>query len=151
MRMWRPYLVAAAMAGLCGPAMYDPVMAQEATGMRLADAGFVMKEANTPRKMERLQTLPPHKFIRRVKNGVPYYIYADPTYCKCAMIGRQAAMDSYRAMLNAANKPDNAPPGYNDFARNPGGSNGRLESEMITDMGDDGETGMDDDLFHPGF
>jgi hypothetical protein len=98
--------------------------------------------------MERLQTLPPHKFIRRVKNGVPYYIYADPTYCKCAMIGRQAAMDAYRAAMN---KPDNAPPGYSDFARNPGGANGRLESEMITDMTDDGESGMDDDIFHPGF
>ena len=113
--------------------------------MKLEAAGFVMREANTLQKMERLKSVPPHKFVRRVKNGTPYYIYADPTYCKCALIGNQDAMNSYRDMV----KPITPPPGYREFAGNMGGDN--VERDIIHDMRDDGEIGMDDDLFHPGF
>lgn len=143
MRMWRPFLVAAAVTGFSGPS----AEAQEAIGMKLEASGFVMREADTAKKLERLKTLPPHKFVRRTKNGTPYYIYADPTYCKCALIGNQDAMNSYRDMV----KPIAPPPGYREFAGNMSGSGESVERDMVEDMGGDGEIGMEDDLFHPGF
>lgn len=143
MQTWRSTIFAVAAAGLSGL----PANAQEAVGMKLEAAGFVMREANTPKKLERLQSIPPHKFVRRVKNGTPYYVYADPTYCKCALIGNQEAMNSYRDMV----RPITPPPGYREFAGNMSGSGDSVERDMIDDMRDDGEIGMDDDLFHPGF
>jgi hypothetical protein len=47
--------------------------------MKLEDAGFKMREANTPQKMARLNSIPPYKFVPHRKNGVRYYVYADPT------------------------------------------------------------------------
>ncbi len=140
---WRSLLFATALAGFSGV----PAGAQEAIGMKLEAAGFVMREANTPKKLERLKSIPPHKFVRRLKNGTPYYVYADPTYCKCALIGSQAAMNSYRDLV----KPMTPPPGYREFAGNMGGSGASVESEMLDDMSHDGEDGMEDDLFFPGF
>lgn len=143
MQIWRSTLFAATAAAFSAV----PTKAQEAIGMKLEAAGFVMREANTSRKMERLKTLPPHKFVRRMKNGTPYYIYADPAYCKCALIGNQDAMNSYRDMV----KPLAPPPGYREFAGNMSGSGESVERNMVEDMSDDGEIGMEDDLFHPGF
>ena len=121
--------------------------AQERAGMKLEDSGFKMKEANTPQKMERLKSLPARKFVRRTRNGVAYFIYADPDYCKCAYIGNQQAMDNFRGM----NAPVSGLPGYSGSAdlTKPSGAN--TESEMITDMGDDGTQPEDEnDIFHPG-
>jgi hypothetical protein len=143
MQTWRSTIFVIATAGLSSL----PANAQEAIGMKLEAAGFVMREANTPQKLERLKTLPPHKFVRRTKNGTPYYIYADTTYCKCALIGSQDAMNSYRDMVT----PITPPPGYRDFAGNISGSSDSVARDMFSDMRDDGEIGMDDDLFHPGF
>jgi hypothetical protein len=143
MQIWRSTLVAAAATALPGL----PAVAQEAIGMKLEAAGFVMREANTPKKLERLRSVPPHKFLRRVRNGTPYYVYADPTYCKCALIGSQAAMTAYRDMV----RPITPPPGYRDFAGNISGSGDSVERDMIDDMASDGEIGMDEDLFQPGF
>jgi len=138
----RSTLLAIAAAGLTGM----PAEAQEAIGMKLEAAGFIMREANTPKKLERLKTLPPHKFVRRMKNGAPYYIYADPTYCKCALIGTQAAMNSYRDMV----KPITPPPGYRDFAGNISGSGESIVHDMIDDMSQDGDAQMEDDIFNLG-
>jgi hypothetical protein len=144
MKLMHRTLFAAAAAALSGL----PADAQEAIGMKLEAAGFVMREANTSKKMDRLKTLPPHRFVRRMKNGTPYYVYADPTYCKCALVGSQAAMESYRDMV----KPMTPPPGYRDFAGNMSGSGGEsVEQGMLDDMSTDGEIGMDEDLFQPNF
>ena len=122
-------------------------VAQEATGMKLEDAGFKMKEARSEKQMMRLKSIPARKFVRRTRNGMAYYIYADPDYCKCAYIGTQKAMDDYRV----ASAPVTGLPGYNpqaDLTR-PSGDN--VERDMITDMGEDGDMpGDDDDIFDPG-
>ena len=124
-------------------------VAQEATGMKLEDSGFKMKEARSEKQMMRLKSLPARKFVRRTRNGVAYYIYADPDYCKCAYIGNQRAMDDYRV----ASAPVAGLPGYTaptDFTR-PSGDN--VASDMVTDMGDDGDMpgeDDDDDIFNPG-
>lgn len=144
MNTLRSTLFAVAAAGLSGL----PADAQEAVGMKLESSGFVMKAANTPKKMERLKTLPPHKFVKRVKNGTPYFVYADPTYCKCALIGSEQAMSTYRDMT----RPITPPPGYREFAGNMSGSGESVERDMIDDMNtDDQEAGYDDDIFYPGF
>lgn len=141
---WRSALFALAATALSGA----PATAQEAIGMKLESSGFVMKAANTPKKLARLKTLPPHKFVRRVKNGTPYFIYADPTYCKCALIGSPQAMSTYRDMT----KPITPPPGYREFAGNMSGSGEPAEQDIIDDINaDDQEAGFDDDIFYPGF
>lgn len=121
--------------------------AQEGTGMKLEDSGFKMKEARSEKQMMRLKSLPARKFVRRTRNGLAYYIYADPDYCKCAYIGTQRAMDDFRL----ASAPVTGLPGYNaqaDLTR-PSGDN--VDSDMITDMGEDGDMpGEDDDIFEPG-
>lgn len=122
-------------------------IAQEVTGMKLEDSGFKMNEANTPEKMAKLKTMPVRKIIRRTRNGVPYYIYADPDYCKCAYVGTQAALDTFRGMSMSPSGLPGYRPGV-DFTK-PSGAN--VESEMITDMGEDGNPpGMEDDIFNPG-
>lgn len=130
-----------------GAALGVAAMAQEVTGMKLEDSGFKMKEANTPEKMTRLKSIPARKFIRRTRNGVAYFVYADPDYCKCAYMGTQAAMDTFRGMSVTAS----GLPGYTgpiDTSK-PSGSN--TEAEMVTDMGDDGTQPEDEnDIFHPG-
>lgn len=78
-----------------------PAIAQRATDMRLEDAGFTMRAADTPQKMARLRQLPPHKFVTRSKSGGQYYVYADPELCGCAFVGDAKAMQAYRDMMAA--------------------------------------------------
>src|SRR5262245_10449239 len=62
----------------------------------LAAAGFTVVPANTPQRQASLSSLPPHKFVRQVRNNVVVYTYADPTICDCLYVGNQAAYDRYR-------------------------------------------------------
>ena len=139
--MIRAALAIFAVSGFLGFA----ALAQEVTGMKLEESGFKMKEANTPEKMTRLKLMPARKFIRRTRNGVPYFIYADPDYCKCAYVGTQAAMNAFRGL--------NAPSGLPGYTGPVDTSTGNtLVDEMIADMGEDGDMpGSEDDIFNPGF
>lgn len=122
-------------------------LAQESTGMKLEAAGFKMKEARSETEMTRLKSIPAHKFVRRTRGGVAYYIYPDPVYCKCAYIGNQKAMDDYRAV----NSPVTGLPNYSGTAdvTKRGGDN--VEQDMFTDMGEDGDMpGNDENIFDPG-
>lgn len=102
MRTRNTRLVALLALGMFG----DPAVAgQEATDMKLDDAGFVVRVADTPAKLARLRTLPPRKFIRRVKAGRPYFMYADPDACKCVFVGDEDAMKSYRDMAAKRSPP----------------------------------------------
>jgi hypothetical protein len=125
-------LLIAAVVGL-------PALAQRATSMLLEDAGFKMREANTPQKMERLRSLTPHKFIARKKNGLPYYLYADPDDCKCLFIGDQIAFNNYRDMPAQPLQPYDVSRG-----RNP------VVSDMVDEMDKDGAFDQDD-MMDPGF
>ena len=62
----------------------------------LAAAGFRVVPANTPQRQTSVTTLPPHKFVRQVRNNNVIYIYADPTICDCLYVGDQAAYGRYR-------------------------------------------------------
>jgi hypothetical protein len=62
----------------------------------LAAAGFTLVPANTAQRQTALAALPPHKFVRQVRNGRVIYTYADPTICDCLYVGDQAAYGRYR-------------------------------------------------------
>jgi len=110
----------------------DPALgSQEATDMKLEDAGFIMRPANTPAKLKRIKLLPPRKFIRHKKAGRHYFLYADPDVCKCVFVGDQRAMQTYRNII----APPPAPlPGMAN-AITP--SAATPETELIRDMDSD--------------
>jgi hypothetical protein len=87
-----------------------PAQAQPATDMKLEDAGFIMRRADTPEKMAQLRKLPPRQFATRMGKTGRYFIWADPDTCQCAFVGtekaRQAFLDMRRARLP---QPDNVP------------------------------------------
>lgn len=79
----------------------DPAAsAQEGIDMRLEDAGFKIRVVDTAEKMTHARMIPPRKFIARTKNGKRYYVYADPDFCKCVLVGDQIAMKTYRDMVS---------------------------------------------------
>lgn len=126
-----------------------PATAQQpglAIGMKLEDAGFKMREANTPDRVARLRSIPPHVFVPHRKDGRRYYVYADPTGCRCAFVGDETAMKTYRDMV-APPRPTGLP-GVGNIGRDTGGIN--LENELQNDMNDESGTNFDD-IFHPGF
>ena len=124
-----------------------PGQSQRAVDMNLEVAGFVMRPANTARKMERLKTLPAHRFVARTKAGVRYFVYADPVTCQCAFVGSEQAMNRYRELV----APGAPPPGYRGpaDASQPSGVNPM--QDIVHDMNRDLESDEPDDIFHPGF
>jgi len=62
----------------------------------LAAAGFDVHPAATPQREAVLKSLPPHKFVRRVKGDHVEYFYADPLVCNCLYTGDQRAFDTYK-------------------------------------------------------
>jgi len=65
----------------------------------LAQAGFRAIPADTPQRAEHLQTLPAHKLIRRKTDGKLYYVYADPSECKCMYVGSESAYAKYKTLV----------------------------------------------------
>jgi hypothetical protein len=97
MRVSNARLLAVLAVGFFG----DPAGAgQEATDMKLEDAGFIMRRADTAEKLMHLRIVPPRKFIARTKAGKRYFIYADPDACKCVFLGDELAMKTYRDMVS---------------------------------------------------
>jgi hypothetical protein len=138
----------AALAGLIFLALATTAaQAQLGLEMKLSNAGFVMKVANSPKQLERLRTIPARKLVARTKDGVRHYLYADPDGCKCVLIGNEQAMRSYRDMV----APPPLPPGVKDFEGAPSDTGVNVEREMIHEMNADGEPPWEDDIFSPDF
>lgn len=115
----------------------DPAGAgQEATDMKLEDAGFVMRMADSAEKIKHAQLLPPRKFIARTKAGQRYYVYADPDFCKCVFVGNENAMKTYRDMV-AARAKNLAPTVIAPSGMTP-------ETLMVEDMNSDVSSLIDD-------
>jgi len=70
------------------------------TERTLLEAGFQMIPANTPEKVAKLQALPPYKLVKRKRNGLAVYIYADPTNCQCAYIGDTEQYETYKRYIS---------------------------------------------------
>ena len=60
-------------------------------------SGFKFVPANTPARQAALQRLPPHKFVREMRDGKVIYVYADPNICACLYVGGQKAYGTYQA------------------------------------------------------
>lgn len=97
------FIAAALLCALSGGAAH--AQAQLVTDMRLEDAGFAMRRADTPDKLRRAQLLPPRQFVARVKDGKRYYLYADTELCKCVFVGSPDALKKFRDLRNPA-QPD---------------------------------------------
>ncbi len=138
----------AAGVALIAVALGAPAFAQRTAEMNMEAAGFRMRPATTPQQMARLRSVPPRRFVAQTRNGVRYYVYADPDGCRCAMVGGQQAYDAYRDMI-AGPKP---PPGYrapSDMTQPSGMDPMHLViHEMDRDL-DPPDT--PEDPFHPGF
>jgi hypothetical protein len=59
-------------------------------------AGFVVKYATTPEKRALLNSLPSDKLVKRTKDGIVYYVYADAARCNCAYVGTAQAYAAYQ-------------------------------------------------------
>jgi hypothetical protein len=117
----------------------EPAAAQEGRDMRLEDAGFIMRPANTPQALARLRQLPPRTMVARTKDGQRTYFYADPDYCKCVFVGNQQALQAFRDMPARTPQPDVVPPTGIDPER-------FLIREMNEDVATD--TGDQDDILN---
>jgi hypothetical protein len=62
----------------------------------LAAAGFQIRVADSPHRIAAMKSLPPNKFVMRVRNGQPVYQYADPLVCRCVYFGTEQNWDAYR-------------------------------------------------------
>jgi hypothetical protein len=75
-----------------------PAVAQEpVTNNLFTAAGFTVQYANTPEKHAILRRLPPDKLVIRRRGDKTYYIYADPSICRCAYVGTPAAYRAYQS------------------------------------------------------
>ena len=41
----------------------------------------------------------PHKLIRRTADGKSYYVFADPSNCKCLYVGSEDTYAKYKALV----------------------------------------------------
>lgn len=88
--------------GSCGTTMVKkeaPVMEQN-----LIWAGFVKVTADSSEKLEKLLKLPPYKLVKRKIDGQVAYVYADPTNCKCAYIGRPEQYAAFQQLIGSMNE-----------------------------------------------
>jgi hypothetical protein len=84
---------------------------QELVGQKedlLAAAGFQIRVADSPHRVAAMKSLPPNKFVTRVRNGQLVYQYADPLVCRCVYFGTQQNWDAYRQEVFAQQLADEA-------------------------------------------
>ena len=91
--------VAGLMVGIAGCATPQQQVSQKED--LLAAAGFQIKLADTPQRLAAMKRLPPNKFVTRVVNGQPVYLYADPLVCRCVYFGTQQNWAAYRQEMFA--------------------------------------------------
>jgi len=69
---------------------------------QLSAAGFTRLQADTPKKMAKLQALPQNTIVYSPRKNGNAYIYADAAGCGCAFVGNEAAYQQYQ-QIRAAN------------------------------------------------
>jgi hypothetical protein len=114
-------------------ALLGSAVAQLGPDMKLEDAGFVMRPANTAEQLAHIKRVPPRRFVARTKNGKRYYVYADPELCKCVFVGDGVALEAYRDMRKRLQQPDTVP-----------GSGVAPQAELVEDMDGDLSNLIDD-------
>jgi len=95
MRMFHTIALAAVLtvAGCAGPPK-DPTFQQMNA---LATAGFDLKMADTPAKLERIKKLPQLRLVQVEDKGRQVYVYTDAQGCQCLYLGDKNA---YRRLID---------------------------------------------------
>src|SRR5215470_3711900 len=65
----------------------------------LAQAGFQKIPADTPQRVQHIQTLRANRLIKRTADGRSYYVYADPDHCRCMYVGSEGAYATYKTLV----------------------------------------------------
>lgn len=74
--------------------------ANQNTESLLAQSGFRQLPADSARKAEHLKTLPERQVVGRLNSqGQKYYVYSDPTGCKCLYIGNAQQYQAYQGLV----------------------------------------------------
>jgi hypothetical protein len=66
----------------------------------LTQAGFQVRRADTAERLAHLRTLTPLKLERHDRDGVPYYVFADPDGCRCVYVGDTAAYQRFQKLAH---------------------------------------------------
>jgi hypothetical protein len=97
--LWRQLIAVIAVSGAllsgCAAMRKDEAMSVERT---LAAAGFQLKFADTPERIDELAILPQRTLVPQQRDGELFYVYADPEYCKCLYVGTEAAYQRYQKL-----------------------------------------------------
>ncbi len=75
--------------------------AQQVIGQKedmLSAAGFRVKTADTPERLQSLQALPPNRFVQQNLNGHEVWVYSDPIVCRCLYVGSPEAYQRYHQL-----------------------------------------------------
>ena len=91
---------------VAGCASQQPLVGQKED--LLAAAGFQIRVADNPQRLAAMRRLPPNKFVTRIVNGQPVYLYADPLVCQCVYFGTQQNWAAYRQEVLARQLADEA-------------------------------------------
>ena len=75
----------------------------------LEQAGFIMRSADTPQKVVRMNKLPPLQFLARNSPHGRYYLYADPKLCVCVFVGNAQALNNYKSQVTQVPASELAP------------------------------------------
>ena len=95
-KLYLPVLLGLIIAfGACAAMKNQEAMQMERT---LSAAGFQMKFADAPEKMDHLQTMQQRTLFPTQRDGKLYYMYADATSCKCLYVGTEKAYQRYQKL-----------------------------------------------------
>lgn len=125
---FQAFIAAALLCAVSGAARaqeQELAQAQLVTDMKLEDAGFVIRRADTEDRLKRAQLLPARQFVGRVKDGKRYYLYADTELCKCVFVGSPDALKTFRDLRRPL-QPDSVMP-----------SGASAATDVIDDLADD--------------
>lgn len=65
----------------------------------MAASGFVIRPADTPEKLAKLQAMKQNKLIQQsTSSGQVQFLYADATVCRCLYVGDQQAYQAYQSL-----------------------------------------------------
>ncbi len=91
----RAIMIAAALGLACGGCAAKRAQIVMNTQRMLHAAGFRMKTADTPEKLEMLKKMAQRKIFPYPRDGKMFYLYADAETCRCLYVGDAEAYQKY--------------------------------------------------------
>ena len=65
----------------------------------LVDAGFQLHNADTPKKLSQLKSLPQNELVHKMYNKKKFYYFVDGTSCKCMYVGDEKAYLRFKQLV----------------------------------------------------